>query len=380
MKTYFTSESVTKGHPDKVSDQISDAILTEALKIDENSKVAVEVALKNNLVLVFGEITTNANLDYEKIIRETIISIGYNEDKYLFNGHNVKIMLELSRQSNEIAEGVNKDDQGAGDQGIMFGYASNETQHFMPASLELAHMLAYRLTEVREKNFVKGLRPDGKTQVTTIKENGKIIGIDTIVISSQHDEDLSLESLTEIIKKEVINKVIPSTLISVDTKILINPAGSFSLGGPAADSGLTGRKIIVDSFGGYAAHGGGAFSGKDPSKVDRSGAYMMRYLAKNIVASGLAAEIEIQIAYAIGVAKPVSLSLTTYGTNKVSEELILETIKNNFDLRPKAIIDKLQLTKQNYLKTAAYGHFGFNTKDYPWEQLDSVELFKKLIK
>lgn len=380
MKKFFTSESVTKGHPDKVSDQISDAILTESLKLDKDSKVAVEVAVKNNLVLVFGEISTNANLDIEGIVRKTINDIGYNDDKFGFNGHNVRVIMELSKQSQEIFEGVIKEEQGAGDQGIMFGYASNETKNYMPASLELAHMLAYRLTEVREKGLVKGLRPDGKTQVTTITENGKIVSIDTIVVSSQHDEDLLLSDLETIIKEEVISAVIPSHLINKNTKILINPAGSFSLGGPAADSGLTGRKIIVDTFGGYAAHGGGAFSGKDPSKVDRSGAYMMRYLAKNIVAANLADQIEIQVAYAIGVAEPVSLSIDTFGTNHVSEQLILETIKANFDLRPKAIIEKLKLTEQNYLKTAAYGHFGFNTKEYPWEQLDSIEIFKKVSK
>lgn len=380
MKYLMSSESVTKGHPDKVSDRLSDAILDACLKQDKESRVACEVAVKNNLVLVFGEITTNAKLDIDKIVRDNIVEIGYDRDELGFNGNNVKIMQELSEQSNEISKGVDNFDQGAGDQGIMFGYADNQTDSFMPLAIDLAHRLAYRLTEVREKGIVKGLRPDGKTQVTTIHENEKVIGVDTIVISTQHDENLTQETLIKELTEHVIKPVVDSNLITNETKILVNPTGSFVLGGPAADSGLTGRKIIVDTYGGFAAHGGGAFSGKDPSKVDRSAAYMLRYLAKNIVASKVADRVEIQIAYAIGVSKPVSVFIDTFGTEKVDKSLIIETINNNFDLRPKAIIDKLKLKEVNYSKTSSYGHFGFNTSDYPWESLDSVDVFKALLK
>lgn len=383
MNYLFTSESVTKGHPDKVADMISDAILDECLKEDENSRVACETAVKDDLVLVFGEISTNAKIDYEKIVRETIKNIGYNNDEYKFNNKDVEVLVKISEQSNEIAMGVDREnqlDQGAGDQGIMFGYASNETLNYMPLAIDLSHKLALRLTLVREQNIVAGLRPDGKTQVTVEYDKlGNVIRVDTIVISTQHRKEVSLESLEKELKKHVIDVVIDNDLIDENTKIFINPTGSFILGGPEADSGLTGRKIIVDTYGGYARHGGGAFSGKDPSKVDRSAAYMLRYLAKHIVAANLADKVELQISYAIGIAKPVSLFIETFNTEKVSKEKILNLVNENFDLRPKAIIKKLNLTKPIYSKTASYGHFGENTKDLSFEQLNDLDLFKKLI-
>lgn len=384
MKYLFSSESVTKGHPDKVADRISDAILDEALKQDPNSRVACECAVKSDLVYVFGEITTNAKIDYETVIRNTILEVGYNSDELGFNGNNVEINFKLTEQSSEIAQGVdnsNELNQGAGDQGIMFGYATNETKNYMPLAIDLAHKLALRLTEVRESNIVSGIRPDGKTQVTIeYNEYHEPVRIDTIVISTQHDETHNSNTLREALTKEVINKVITNGLVDSSTKILINPTGSFIFGGPAADSGLTGRKLIVDTYGGYARHGGGAFSGKDASKVDRSAAYMMRYLAKNIVASGLADRAELQIAYAIGVAEPVSLFIETFGTEKVELAKIYEVIKNNFDLRPAEIIKKLELKSPRFKKVSSYGHFGENAKDMPWEKLDSVEVFKQLLK
>ncbi|MCR1808957.1 methionine adenosyltransferase [Haploplasma modicum] len=383
MNYLFSSESVTKGHPDKVADRISDSILDSALAQDKNSRVACETAVKNNLVLVFGEITTNANLDYEAIVRETIKEIGYNSDELGFNASNVSVQVELSKQSSEIAMGVDKEDldQGAGDQGIMFGYASNETDSLMPLAIDLAHKLSLRLTEVREKNIISGLRPDGKTQVTIeYDSNNNPVRIDTIVISTQHDPSHTQETLREALTKHVINEVIKNGLLDKNTKILINPTGSFILGGPAADSGLTGRKIIVDSYGGYARHGGGAFSGKDASKVDRSAAYMLRYLAKHIVAANLANKVELQIAYAIGKAEPVSLFIETFYTEKVDKELIYKVIKDNFDLRPKAIIKKLELQKPVFKNTSSYGHFGVNALDQKWEKLDDLEVFKELVK
>src|SRR5690554_54785 len=384
MNYLFSSESVTKGHPDKVADRISDAILDAALKEDENSRVACEVAVKSDFVLVFGEITTNAEIDFEKVVRDTINEIGYNDNKLGFNGNTVEMALKITKQSSEIAQGVSlkgKLDQGAGDQGIMFGFASNETKNYMPRSIDLAHKLALRLEEVREKGIVKGIRPDGKTQVTIeYDKNHKPVRIDTIVISTQHDETHNQTSLKSVLVKEVVNKVVDQYYIDGKTKIFVNPTGSFILGGPAADSGLTGRKLIVDTYGGYARHGGGAFSGKDPSKVDRSAAYMMRYLAKNIVAAGLADKAELQVAYAIGISKPVSLYIDTFGTEKVDKELIYKTINDNFDLRPAAIIEKLDLKKPIYKKLASSGHFGENAKDMTWEKLDSVDIFKNLLK
>ena len=383
MNYLFSSESVTKGHPDKVADRISDAVLDAALKEDENSRVACEVAIKSDLVLVFGEITTKAKIDYETIIRETIIEIGYDNDELGFNGKTVEINFKLTNQSSEIAQGVSLEDelnQGAGDQGIMFGYATNETKNYMPIAIDLAHRLALRLTEVREKEIVKGIRPDGKTQVTIeYDQNHQPVRVDTIVISTQHDESYNSETLRKVLVDEVINKVVNNKHMDENTKILINPTGSFMLGGPAADSGLTGRKLIVDTYGGYARHGGGAFSGKDASKVDRSAAYMMRYLAKHIVAAKLAERVELQVSYAIGVAKPVSLFIETFGTEKVELRKIYNLIENNFDLRPAAIIKKLELKKPVYKKLSSYGHFGENAKSLKWEELDNIALFEQVL-
>jgi len=383
MNYLFSSESVTKGHPDKVADRISDAVLDAALKEDENSRVACEVAIKSDLVLVFGEITTKAKIDYETIIRETIIEIGYDNDELGFNGKTVEINFKLTNQSSEIAQGVSLEDelnQGAGDQGIMFGYATNETKNYMPIAIDLAHRLALRLTEVREKEIVKGIRPDGKTQVTIeYDQNHQPVRVDTIVISTQHDESYKSETLRKVLVDEVINKVVNNKHMDENTKILINPTGSFILGGPAADSGLTGRKLIVDTYGGYARHGGGAFSGKDASKVDRSAAYMMRYLAKHIVAAKLAERVELQVSYAIGVAKPVSLFIETFGTEKVELRKIYNLIENNFDLRPAAIIKKLELKKPIYKKLSSYGHFGENAKNLKWEELDNLDLFEQVL-
>lgn len=383
MNYLFSSESVTKGHPDKVADRISDAVLDAALKQDENSRVACEVAIKSDLVLVFGEITTKANIDYEDIVRNTITEIGYDNDELGFNGKTVEINLKLSKQSSEIAQGVSLDDelnQGAGDQGIMFGYATNETKNYMPIAIDLAHRLALRLTEIREQNIVQGIRPDGKTQVTIeYDENHKPVRVDTIVISTQHDETHNSDTLKKVLVEEVINKIVNKNHMDNNTKILINPTGSFILGGPAADSGLTGRKLIVDTYGGYARHGGGAFSGKDSSKVDRSAAYMMRYLAKHIVAAKLADRVELQVAYAIGIAKPVSLFIETFGTEKVELSKLYSLIENNFDLRPAAIIKKLELKKPIYKNLSSYGHFGVNAKDLKWEELDNLEIFKQLL-
>ena len=383
MNYLFSSESVTKGHPDKVADRISDAVLDAALKEDENSRVACEVAIKSDLVLVFGEITTKAKIDYETIIRETIIEIGYDNDELGFNGKTVEINFKLTNQSSEIAQGVSLEDelnQGAGDQGIMFGYATNETKNYMPIAIDLAHRLALRLTEVREKEIVKGIRPDGKTQVTIeYDQNHQPVRVDTIVISTQHDESYKSETLRKVLVDEVINKVVNNKHMDENTKILINPTGSFILGGPAADSGLTGRKLIVDTYGGYARHGGGAFSGKDASKVDRSAAYMMRYLAKHIVAAKLAERVELQVSYAIGVAKPVSLFIETFGTEKVELRKIYNLIENNFDLRPAAIIKKLELKKPIYKKLSSYGHFGENAKNLKWEELDNLALFEQVL-
>src|SRR5690554_2110265 len=383
MNYLFSSESVTKGHPDKVADRISDAVLDAALKEDENSRVACEVAIKSDLVLVFGEITTKVKIDYETIIRETIIEIGYDNDELGFNGKTVEINFKLTNQSSEIAQGVSLEDelnQGAGDQGIMFGYATNETKNYMPIAIDLAHRLALRLTEVREKEIVKGIRPDGKTQVTIeYDQNHQPVRVDTIVISTQHDESYKSETLRKVLVDEVINKVVNNKHMDENTKILINPTGSFILGGPAADSGLTSRKLIVDTYGGYARHGGGAFSGKDASKVDRSAAYMMRYLAKHIVAAKLAERVELQVSYAIGVAKPVSLFIETFGTEKVELRKIYNLIENNFDLRPAAIIKKLELKKPIYKKLSSYGHFGENAKNLKWEELDNLALFEQVL-
>ncbi|MDY0276934.1 MAG: methionine adenosyltransferase [Acholeplasma sp.] len=383
MKYLFSSESVTKGHPDKVADRISDAILDAVLEKDNNARVACEVAIKEGLVLVFGEITTNAKINYEKVVRKTIKEVGYDNDELGFNSDTVEVMIKLSTQSLEIAQGVdrsNESDMGAGDQGLMFGFAANETKNMMPLAIDLAHKLALRLTEVREQKIIKGLRPDGKTQVTIeYDRNNQPKRIDTIIISTQHDPELSQIKLREEIIKNVIYDVIAEEMIDADTKIYVNPTGSFIFGGPAADSGLTGRKIIVDTYGGYARHGGGAFSGKDATKVDRSAAYMARFLAKHIVAAKLADRVEIQIAYAIGVAKPVSLNINTFNTEKVNIEKIYDLIEEKYDLRPAAIIKKLDLKRPIYKETSSYGHFGRENNAFSWELLTDIELFEGLL-
>ena len=366
MIKYFTSESVTEGHPDKLCDLISDSILDAYLAEDPHTRCACETLAGKNMIVVSGEITSTAKVNIEKIVRNTIKEIGYFGDMDI-DYKKCEVIINISKQSPDIALGTNDEVGGAGDQGMMFGYACNDTKEYMPIAITLAHALTKRLTEVRKKKIIKGLGADGKAQVTIRYKDDKIDGIDTILISSQHQDSKSLAELTEEIKKEVINKVIPKKLIDKDTKILINPTGRFVIGGPLGDSGLTGRKIIVDTYGGYAHHGGGAFSGKDATKVDRSGAYMARFIAKNLVANGYATKCEIQIAYAIGKEEPISLYVNTFGTGIVSDDKIINIINNNFDLRPKAIIKKLNLLKPIYEKTTNYGHFG--KKELPWEKI-----------
>ena len=389
MKKFFTSESVTEGHPDKICDQISDAVLDAIIEKDPAARVACECATTTGLVLVMGEITTNCYVDIQKIARDTIREIGYDRAKYGFDCDTCAVLTSIKEQSADIALGVDNsfehritgdknDVIGAGDQGMMFGYAVNETPEYMPMAIMLAHKLTKRLTDVRKSGELTYLRPDGKSQVTIEYNGNKITRIDTVVLSTQHSENVTIEQLRKDIKEKVINAVLPKELLDENTKYYINPTGRFEIGGPHGDSGLTGRKIIVDTYGGSCPHGGGAFSGKDPTKVDRSAAYMMRYIAKNIVASGMADECRIEVAYAIGVAKPVSLLVSTMGTGKLSDEEIADIIMKEFDLRPNAIIEKLDLRKPIYKKTAAYGHFG--REEFSWEKLDKVEDLKKYIK
>lgn len=382
MPRFFTSESVTEGHPDKICDQISDAILDDILAHDPNGRVACETVVTTGLCFVFGEITTSHYVDVQKIVRDKVAEIGYTRGKFGFDAENLAVMTAIDPQSPDIAMGVDETsshEQGAGDQGIMFGYACDETDVYMPMAITLAHRLAKRLTDVRKNGTIPYLRPDGKTQVTVeYDDNGKIFRVDTVLISTQHSPEVDMEVLACDVKANVVDPIIPANLIDENTKFLFNPTGRFVVGGPQGDSGLTGRKIIVDTYGGAACHGGGAFSGKDPSKVDRSASYMARYIAKNVVASGIASRCQIQLSYAIGVAEPTSVLVDTFGTAKVSEALIEDTIRKNFKLTPKGIIDTLDLKRPIYAQTAAYGHFGRNDIDLPWEHLDKVDVFKKL--
>lgn len=387
-KKLFTSESVTEGHPDKICDKISDAVLDDILANDPEARVACECCCATGLVVVFGEITTNHYCDIRSVVRKTIEEIGYTDPQMGFHFENIAVLNTLNEQSPDIALGVDKSleakngnsdglDNGAGDQGMMFGYATNETEEYLPAPIYYAQKMAMRLTEVRKNGMFSYLRPDGKTQVSVEYDGDKVKRIDTVVLSTQHTADVSLETIKKDMIEHVIKYVLPSELVDDETKYFINPTGRFVVGGPQGDSGLTGRKIIVDTYGGYAPHGGGAFSGKDPTKVDRSACYMARYIAKNIVAAGLSDKCQIQLAYAIGVANPVSVRIDTFGTGVLSDEKLSEIVRENFDLRPSAIIKKLDLRRPIYSQTAAYGHFGRSELNLPWEALDAVETLKQ---
>lgn len=393
-KRLFTSESVTEGHPDKIADQVSDAILDAILKDDPNARVACETTVTTGMALIAGEISTTTYVDIPKVVRETIKEIGYTRAKYGYDYETMAILTAIDEQSPDIAQGVDKaleyrdkdseeeiEATGAGDQGLMFGYATNETETYMPLAIYLSHQLAKRLSDVRKDGTLNYLRPDGKVQVTVeYDENDNPVRIDTIVVSTQHAEDVTLEQIQEDIKAHVIYPTVPENLINDQTKFYINPTGRFVIGGPQGDAGLTGRKIIVDTYGGYARHGGGCFSGKDPTKVDRSAAYAARYVAKNIVAAGLADQCEVQLAYAIGVAEPVSIAIDTFGTGKVSEGQLVEAVRKHFNLRPAGIIKMLDLKQPIYKQTAAYGHFGRTDVLFPWEKLDKVEELKDAVK
>lgn len=393
-KRLFTSESVTEGHPDKIADQVSDAILDAILKDDPNARVACETTVTTGMALIAGEISTTTYVDIPKVVRETIKEIGYTRAKYGYDYETMAILTAIDEQSPDIAQGVDKaleyrdkdseeeiEATGAGDQGLMFGYATNETETYMPLAIYLSHQLAKRLSDVRKDGTLNYLRPDGKVQVTVeYDENDNPVRIDTIVVSTQHADDVTLEQIQEDIKAHVIYPTVPENLINEQTKFYINPTGRFVIGGPQGDAGLTGRKIIVDTYGGYARHGGGCFSGKDPTKVDRSAAYAARYVAKNIVAAGLADQCEVQLAYAIGVAEPVSIAIDTFGTGKVSEGQLVEAVRKHFDLRPAGIIKMLDLKQPIYKQTAAYGHFGRTDVLFPWEKLDKVEELKDAVK
>ncbi len=391
-KRLFTSESVTEGHPDKVCDAISDAILDACMEKDPMSRVACETAVCTGFVLVTGEITTNAYVDMQKVVRDTVREIGYTKSEYGFDANTCAVFVAIDEQSADIAMGVDKAleakkgeqtddlDTGAGDQGMMFGYATNETEEYMPYPIDLAHKLALRLTKVRKDGTLKYLRPDGKSQVSVeYDEEGKPVRLEAVVLSTQHDDDVTQEQIHEDIKKYVFDPVLPKELVDDKTKFFINPTGRFVIGGPHGDAGLTGRKIIVDTYGGYARHGGGAFSGKDCTKVDRSAAYAARYVAKNIVAAGIADRCEIQLSYAIGVAQPTSVMVDTFGTGKIADDKLVEIVRENFDLRPAGIIKMLDLRRPIYKQTAAYGHFGRNDLDLPWEKLDKVDALKKYL-
>lgn len=391
-KRLFTSESVTEGHPDKVCDAISDAILDACMEKDPMSRVACETAVCTGFVLVTGEITTNAYVDMQKVVRDTVREIGYTKSEYGFDANTCAVFVAIDEQSADIAMGVDKAleakkgeqtddlDTGAGDQGMMFGYATNETEEYMPYPISLAHKLAKKLTEVRKDGTLKYLRPDGKSQVSVeYDEDGRPVRLEAVVLSTQHDDDVTQEQIHEDIKKYVFDPVLPKDMVDDQTKFFINPTGRFVIGGPHGDAGLTGRKIIVDTYGGYARHGGGAFSGKDCTKVDRSAAYAARYVAKNIVAAGIADKCEIQLSYAIGVAQPTSVMVDTFGTGKIADDRLVEIVRENFDLRPAGIIKMLDLRRPIYKQTAAYGHFGRNDLDLPWEKLDKVDALKKYL-